>query len=349
MCEETKPLKKADFKEVEGWFDAFRKYNLLITNQVSVDPQFPTAELSKIQKIISEIEEGRFIQDLPEPLFDIALLWCPAENLTRNPGGGPSWSWKGWTGGVNFPFDPSSCPDVRKRGAEAVFFESKINSFILGPESGPERYTIMNRVSPLKSDPTSTQLSRITYPRAGLQILAAQPPETESDTLRFTTEKIAASNFRMEQIYYEKNEPLLCTGLVDTQGRQCGVLMDYEKNISARQGEGELHYILLSINRRVPSSISNNKSNISHPSGIPIWRERAFLKNEEIEDLTDFDEGEWNMYNVMLIQELKGDALAGETVQEPFSRRVAIGRIHKDAWNEAMKVNADRYAKIVLR
>ena len=315
-----------------------------------MDPQFSKTELSKIQQIISEIEEGRFIQDLPEPLFDIALLWCPAESLTRKPEGGPSWSWKGWSGGVNFPFDPSSCPDVRKRGEEPVFFKSKINSFVLGPESGPERYTIMNRVSPLKTDPASTQLARITYPREGLQILAAQPPKTECDTLRFTTEKIAASNFKMEQIYYDQNEPLLCSGLTDDQGRQCGALMDYEKNISDHQGEGELYYILLSINRRVQSSISTSKSNVSHPSGIPIWRERAFLKNEEIDDLKGFDEGEWNMYNVMLIQEFKkGDTVAGKAVQEPFSRRVAVARIHKDAWNEAMKANADKYAKIVLR
>lgn len=231
-----------------------------------------------------------------------------------------------------------------------MFFKSQITSFVLGPESGPERYTIMNRAISLKPDPESKQRPRIEYPTSGLQLLGSEPPKVESDTLRFTAQKVAASAFKTEQIYHEDKKPLLCTGLIDSQDRPCGVLMDYQSNISAHQEEGELSYIVLSINRRVASTFSRNKSNISHPSGIPIWRDGAFLKEEEIGDPADFDnEGEWKMYNVMLIQEFKAKTLEDGTIEEGFARRVAVGRIHEDAWNEAIKSNTNRLAKIVLR
>jgi hypothetical protein len=48
---------------------------------------------------------------LPEILFDVALLWQPAEKLAPRKTGGntkfPSWSWAGWTGQVKYeePFD----------------------------------------------------------------------------------------------------------------------------------------------------------------------------------------------------------------------------------------------------
>ena len=342
-------MTRDDFRQVEGWFDAFEKYNALITNQVSGKPEFPAENLSKIQKTICDVEGGRFAQDLPEALFDVALLWCPAGDVIRNPEGGPSWSWTGWTGGVNFPFDPSTCPDVRRRGEAPVFFKSKVSSFVLGPESGPERYTIRNRAIALKTDSESTQRPRIEYPTDHIQLLGRDPPEIERDTVRFTAQKVAASAFKMEQIYHEDERPLLCTGLIDSQDRPCGVLMDSKSSISANQNEGELHYVLLSVNRRVPSSFTRNKSNVSHPSGIPIWRDGAFLKDEEIGDPADYDEGEWKMYNVMLIQESKPELLADGSAKESFARRVAVGRIHEDAWNEAMNANGDRFARIVLR
>ncbi|KAF1977445.1 hypothetical protein BU23DRAFT_587492 [Bimuria novae-zelandiae CBS 107.79] len=347
ISEESRPLKNSDFRLLKGWFDAFEKYNTLITNQVSVNPNFPAGELSKIQETIRKVEDGRFIYDLPEAVFDIALLWCPADNMTREPARGPSWSWAGWSGPVNFPFDPSSCPDVRRPGEADVFFKSKVKSFVLGPESGPERYTIRNRATSLKPIPGSTLRSRIEYPTDSLHLLGKEPPTVECDTLRFSTQKIAASAFKMEQICHDDKQPLLCTGLIDSQDRPCGVLMDYEKNLSAYQNEGGLHYILLSINRRVPATkLGSNRSNISHPSGIPIWRDGAFVKDEEIGDPKDYSKGEWKMYNVMLIQEFEAKTLEDGTFQEAFARRVAVGRIHEDAWTQA---DGRSEAKIVLR
>ena len=39
---------------------------------------------------------------LPEVLLDVALLWSPAERLTRREGQFPSWSWAGWKGHVTY-------------------------------------------------------------------------------------------------------------------------------------------------------------------------------------------------------------------------------------------------------
>lgn len=318
-----------------------------------MNANYSAEDLSKIQRTICEVEGGRFISDLPEALFDIALLWCPAGDVTRKPleeSSEPSWSWRGWNGAINFPFDPSSCPDVRRRGEPPIFFKSKITSFVLGPETGPERYTIMNRAMPLKIDAESTQRPRIEYPTAGLQVLASEPPKIQGNTLRFTAQKIPASAFKMEQIYDEETQPLLCSGLIDSLDRPCGVVMDYKKKISIHQQEGKLHYVLLSINRRVQSTFSKNSSNVSHPSGIPIWKNEQFLKDEEIGDPEDYNnDGEWKMYNVMLIQEFEAKTLDNGTVQEAFARRVAVGRIHEDAWNQAIESVPNKFSKIVLR
>lgn len=63
-----------------------------------------------------------------------------------------------------------------------------------------------------------------------------------------------------------------------------------------------------------------------HPPGTPIWDGERFVWDEEV---VDFDEnvfagGEWVVCNVMLIRwdEARGHA-----------ERVAVGRMHEDAWN----------------
>lgn len=209
---------------------------------------------------------------------------------------------------------------------------------------------IMNRSSPLKQDPESKYRPRIEYPTSGLQLLASEPPKVGSDTLRFIAQKADASNFKFEQIYDEDKQPLICTGLIDFQDRPCGVVMDYKKKIISHQEDGKLSYVFLSINRRVPSTFSKSLNNIAHPSGIPIWKDGRFLKDEEIGDPEDYNnDGEWKMYNVMLIQEFEAKILPDGSTQEAFARRVAVGRIHEDAWIEAMRSVPDKFSKIVLR
>lgn len=73
-----RPLTENDFKEAEDLFGALEKYNDLITNEVSVDDGYAAKRLGGIQKVLRKYHECGVISELPESLFDVALLWCPA-------------------------------------------------------------------------------------------------------------------------------------------------------------------------------------------------------------------------------------------------------------------------------
>lgn len=51
--------------------------------------------------IFSLCIKGKTLFGLPEPLFDMALFWRPAEKLKRR-NDFPSWSWCGWVGHVAY-------------------------------------------------------------------------------------------------------------------------------------------------------------------------------------------------------------------------------------------------------
>lgn len=75
-----------------------------------------------------------------------------------------------------------------------------------------------------------------------------------------------------------------------------------------------------------------------HSPGTPIWDGERFVWDEEVVDFDEgvFAAGEWNVLNVMLVRwnESCGHA-----------ERVAIGRMHEDAW----KALGPQRKDIVLR
>jgi len=75
---------------------------------------------------------------------------------------------------------------------------------------------------------------------------------------------------------------------------------------------------------------------LMHPPGTPIWDGERFVWDEEVADSdeTIFTPGPWKMLNVMLIKWVDG-----------FAERVAIARIHEDAWTQNYPAKKD----IVLR
>lgn len=62
-----------------------------------------------------------------------------------------------------------------------------------------------------------------------------------------------------------------------------------------------------------------------HPPGTPIWDGGRFVWDEEVVDFDEevYENREWCMLNVMLI---RWDEERG------FAERVAVGRMHEDAW-----------------
>ena len=76
--------------------------------------------------------------------------------------------------------------------------------------------------------------------------------------------------------------------------------------------------------RREPEAHTRRPANPTvHPPGTPIWDGEGFVWDQVVVDFDDevFEEGPWKMLNVMLIKWVGEDA-----------ERVAIARIHEDAW-----------------
>ncbi|KAJ4381611.1 hypothetical protein N0V86_002975 [Didymella sp. IMI 355093] len=313
------------FKEIDDWFTGFQRYNQLVT--ASEQPH-TTSEFTKATKQLTKNCGGNFIHGLPEAMFDISLLWCPADASTTRDDSEPSWSWTSHNGRVNFPFDPTSCPDTFTLPRSAgETFRSHIQNFHIGPESTP--YTIRRDKHPSL---------RIHYPPY-FHAPRGHDPSLESSTLRFTTHCIPADGFTASQLHFGSAE-IPASQLITPDGKHAGVLMSHESAISAPHYHGPYEFVLLSRNKRVPPAEGTRRpaKQTMHPPGTPIWDGERFVWDEEI---IDFDEEvyglwDWCVLNVMLI---RWDEERG------VAERVAVGRMHEDAWNALGPAKKD----IVLR
>ena len=303
-----------DFKEVDNWFTGFQRYNQLVTK---AERSYTSPEFTKASKQLTKNCGGNFIHGLPEALFDFSLLWCPADASTMRNDDEPSWSWTSHTGRINFPFDPTSCPDTyttpRSTGET---FRSEIQNFHIGPPSTP--YTIR------RDKHNSLRIRYLPYFHAP----RGTDPTLESSTLRFTAQTIPADDFTASQLHYQDSE-IPCSQLLNPDGNHAGVLMAHESAISAPHYHGPYEFVLLSRNKRVELAEHTRKPQIAtmHPPGTPIWDGEHFVWDEEVVDFDDdvFQAGEWSVLNVMLIRwdETRGQA-----------ERVAVGRMHVDAWSK---------------
>ena len=299
-----------DVNDIHDWFNGFQRYNQLVTRRTFTDQP---NELTKASKALSKNCGGGFVHGLPEAAFDFSLLWCPAIKITRETLDEPSWSWKAYSGAVNYPFDPTTCPDVYRAPKEdGEVFRSEIQNYHIGPSSA--QYTGRRE----KNESLRTKYPPYFHAPRG------SDSSSESNTLRFTTTTIPAEGFTAEQLHYDSKE-IPCSQLVNDKAQQCGVIMDFESTISEPSSTGPYEFVLLSRSlRREPESSRKPANSIMHPPGTPIWDGERFVWNEEIveHDEEAFEAGPWKMLNVMLIR------WVGE-----YAERVAIAKIHEDAWN----------------
>lgn len=312
-----------DVDEVENWFQGFRKYNNLVT-EISAASEERTPDFGKASKALSKKCGGRFLHSIPESAFDFSLLWCPAGQLSkRQDTSEPSWSWSAYQGPVNFPFDPTTCPDVFKAPkSDGEWFRSEIMSLHVGPESAP--YTVRRE---------KCNSLRIKYPPY-FQAPRGSEVNVESNALRFAASAISADGFHAEQLHYNDEEIACSRLLTNDDHHHCGVIMDYESTISQPSSIGPYEFILLSRSlRRDPDNATRQpRMPTMHPPGTPIWHADRFVWDAEI---MDFDEdhyrpGEWKILNLMLIR-WNGD----------FAERVAIARMHEDEWVRRNPVKKD--------
>jgi len=158
------------------------------------------------------------------------------------------------------------------------------------------------------------------------QVPSGSDPNTESNTLRFSASTISAEGFDVQQIEHDGKE-IPCSHLINENKQACGVVMEYESSLLSASHEGEWEYVLLSRNLWREPSPDNRKPSLGtmHPSGTPIWDGERFLWDAHVGECDEehFAVGDWKMLNVMLIKWVDNGKHA---------ERVAIARIHEDAW-----------------
>lgn len=304
-----------ELAEVENWFYGFRMYNQLVTTKISPEQIYQSQEFAKASKALTKNCGGKFLHGLPESAFDFSLLWCPAGPQSRIDNDEPSWSWTAYTGPVNFPFDPTSCPDIYTLPrSEGEWFRSEIVNLHVGPDTDP--YTVRREKS---------NSLRVKYPPY-FHAPRGSEAGVASNTLRFSAQTIAADGFTAEQLSYQDKD-IPCSQLLDSNHNHCGVIMAFEAAISAPSSTGPFEFVLLSRNlRREPAQQTRRPVVPSmHPPGTPIWDGERFVWDQEVVEFDEskFEQGPWKMLNVMLIK------WVGE-----YAERVAVARIHEDAWAE---------------
>lgn len=317
---EELPLQESDFKQIDDWYTGFRRYNQLVATRISPNRSYPSEEFSKISTILSKNCGGRFIHGMPEAVFDLSLLWCPAEPLKRQESQEPTWSWTGWEGGVNFPFDPTNCPDLSRN--ENEWFRSEILHYHVGPASVP--YTIRRE--------KKERRLRVHYPPY-FHAPRGYDSSADSDTLRFSAFTVSANGFTADQLHYEGKE-IPCSQLRNEKDQHCGVIMDFEESISAPSSTGPFEFVLVSRNLRREPAMNTRRPTIPtiHPPGTPIWDGNRFVWDQEVMDYDEdiFASGPWKMLNVILIK------WVGE-----YAERVAVARIHEDVWLQRSPVKKE--------
>ncbi|PVI05076.1 hypothetical protein DM02DRAFT_610946 [Periconia macrospinosa] len=339
-----------------NWWGAFINYNKIVTNRESKNTEnapFQSKEFEEICKELTKQCGGYFSCGLPESTFDLALLWCPAGKIHRKTGDGkgPSWSWVGWYGaGVNFPFDPFSCPDYRH--LDGNLFMSEIVSYALGPETS---WAVRR-----ERDESRLRLDIPYYYPAG-KFRHAE----DTDTLRFRAFTISGAKFNLRQLdvddEYEvvdenkqnhvqndggrqPTQSIPYTQIWDDKDQHCGIIMDFRANIYNKPSEQNqpqhvFKYVKLSRSRLSDENpkVQRGGGNIIHPPGAPVWKDGAFLWDQSLESFDEekFEKHEWCMFNVMLIEQQVGG----------WWERKAIGQIHEVAW----KAQNPQNEEIILR
>ncbi|KAF2706260.1 hypothetical protein K504DRAFT_447973 [Pleomassaria siparia CBS 279.74] len=307
-------IQESDFKHIDNWYHGFDRYNQLVTTQTSPNQSYESEEFSRISNTLTKNCGGRFLHGLPEAVFDFSLLWCPAGSLTRKDSQEPSWSWTGWEGPVNFPFDVTNSPDLQSTPkSDGQLFRSEVTQYHVGPQSAP--YTV-------RREKKEADL-RIQFPPY-FHAPRGSDASVDSNTLFFTAYTIPAEGFSIEQLTYE-NKEIPCSHLINESKQHCGVIMDFEEAISAPSSTGPFEFILVSRNlRREPLTHTRRPAVPTiHPPGTPIWDGTRFVWDQEVVDFDEevFATGPWKVLNVVLIKWV-GD----------HAERVAVARIHEDAW-----------------
>ena len=340
------PLAEGETRHVSFPHNA-QNYETLVKRYTSRHLSYPSDienAFSGIIGCLQQIYDWSFTECVSEDILDLALLWRPvgpahrrstlASGDSAENGSFPSWSWAGWIGPITY--------DVCGR---SYFVKSEIESFEVENVNG------FSMVKRKEQHEYGGQFLR--YPEGKTAIAVQEPCNTlnqqnKVNTLRFFSQSARVRIRKQPAIVArdgaDRNPPNipdshLVPYILDSDGRCCGIIFEVEPEWCSRNCDSTYEIVLLSSDRS------------KHYYGDGTVSMRCWAKRQDLDPDSSWNEGieadriwiyetaiygapntapqqkahtDDYLYNVMLIRR-----------SEDLVERLAIGQIHKDAWDKA--------------
>lgn len=281
----------------------------------------------------------KFLGNLPIPLLDLALLWAPSSTGTipdansRRRCDFPSWSWAGWSGGVDYELIPIS--DLKSE-LDSVYVEDKVGCYEMRG-----RVTEFSRASACNQ--SGHEVTNSSKPDIGFleSWEKAKIIHCRAYTVPAKDFKLQAANSHyyfieghiFQDVSYQRTALIL-----DACGNHCGTLYGIDFDTIGKICEYELQFVLLSATLRHSRSLYYTDPDLNiQPHGLrPNASGQRGQYEGKIYDQKCFDaknmskvESRWSVLNVLLV-----------SVQDKTSERLAIGQIHVTAWKNMNPVQS---------
>lgn len=316
----SRPLQMADFQVYATLITLYSARELSFSSDI-------LNALSALLAVLRDTLQHPFVSGLPSSLLPLTLLWIPAQKSSvprRRNNHCSSWSWAGWNGpSLYFEGPLALCLDQYIKGR--YFLRSAVKQFEISTQT-PRRivHTVQDFASP---QPTSEEQHK---PQIEPIPIARELLHFWSETACAAQYRFASSTRTLESPFRESSfngvrlvsaNPLM---ILDSESQHCGIL--YESRLAGFQLDRDwktYDFVLLSACH--PCCVEDGGCMHALDTGCEL-----FVNGESVLDLERFPVYPWCLLNVMLIQ-WDGDR----------AERVAIGQVHKRAWEKAQRQKKD--------
>ncbi|KAH7416685.1 heterokaryon incompatibility protein-domain-containing protein [Cadophora sp. MPI-SDFR-AT-0126] len=329
----------------DDWDKGFKFWSTTVEEYSKKEFTFNTDILDACAGILQAFQgysSWAILQGMPEPLFDLALLWIPSTTVERrqpstihdttvNPEF-PSWSWLGWCGGVTFPLTGKK-PYSSTLASEIIDFEkssSSVDAFA-GEQVDVRWKTVLRDHEPL--DHSSIYASYLQEQSVVV--------EQSSRFLKFKSDTVPTSNFIFRRTpiieqRYEGEHTEICSftqyqvSIYMDDSQECGVLFGLSDSQLAEFNSSIDHLELVLLSESLPVDTTppllkprshlytfGSQLSTSFPNGQSLRRDHIFIEIPKT----------GKVLNVMLIS-WKGE----------IAERVTIGQLSSQAWEECANV-----------
>lgn len=330
----TNALQQDTQNDVRRQFDV---YESLVKQYSPRSLTFPTDSLSAFTGVLSAIARSfswNFVSALPEPAFDLALLWRPMFGATMRPRPlsgqkagpmvctSPTWCWTAWHGDLFW--DPWRLGSF---AAQRVSLKSEVASFWiqdfgrLRPIQRGRAYDSDVEIAGYKSGEHTTVGCTLVFEAKTIDTEAYDISTPQLDQCALWNSEIAGGGLSS----YFRNNTSHSLWIYDVAGQHCGTFSSLELDAWPKQRkDGSRHDIVL-LSRSSQGEVTQAAITRfeDHP---PLEYPSASEYYEEIFDTRYYRyKSDWAL-NVMLVR-----------WENDSAERVAVGQMHADAWKEALE------------